>query len=281
MTRIIPRLDVKGGNLIKGIHLEGLRVLGKPEVYAQAYYHAGADELLLVDSVASLYGRNGMLDVVQRVATDVFIPICVGGGIRSIEDIRQALRAGADKVLINTAAHRRPGFISDAAEIFGSSTIVVAVEAIMAGGSYAAVTDNGRELTGRAAIAWASEAASLGAGEIVATSVDREGTGRGFDRILSAEIRAAVDVPVVAHGGFGRPSDAAGMAVSGLAIASALHYRQAQQLEVDPADYPEGNVDFLLNRRRQGFDLVQPCTIDDVRAGLVDLDAKEGTRAAC
>jgi len=179
--RIIPRLDIKGQNLVKGIHLEGLRVLGKPERFARYYYEQGADELLYVDIVASLYGRNNLLAIIERTAREIFIPLTVGGGLRSIEDIRNALRAGADKVAINTAAVRCPGFLREAAQKFGSSTVVLSIEAIkQPSGNYEAYTDNGRERAGLDVFEWAMRGVELGAGEILVTSVDREGTGLGL-----------------------------------------------------------------------------------------------------
>src|SRR3954454_2811738 len=145
---IIPRLDIKGPNLVKGIHMEGLRVLGKPEHFARHYYESGADELIYMDAVASLYGRNSLLDIVTRTAREIFIPLCVGGGLRTIDDIRTVLRAGADKVSLNTAVIARPEFIREASKQFGSSTIVVSIEAIRhPDGHYEAFTDNGREST--------------------------------------------------------------------------------------------------------------------------------------
>src|SRR5687768_12832896 len=147
--RIIPRLDIKGPNLVKGIHLEGLRVLGKPEAFARHYYESGADELLFVDIVASLYERNNLLPLIERVAGEVFIPLCVGGGLRSLDDIKSVLRAGADKVTLNTAAIRRPQLVHEASRQFGASTIVISIEAIrQPDGRYEAFTDNGRERTG-------------------------------------------------------------------------------------------------------------------------------------
>ena len=147
--RIIPRLDIKGPNLVKGVHLEGLRVLGKPEHFAKYYYEQGADELFYQDVVASLYGRNSLHDIISRTAQEVFIPITVGGRIRSLDDVANILRVGADKVSINTAAHENPDLITNASEIFGISTIVVSIEAIkQADGSYMAFTDNGRNYTG-------------------------------------------------------------------------------------------------------------------------------------
>jgi len=173
--RIIPRMDIKGPNLVKGIHLEGLRVLGQPHDFAKYYYENGADELFFQDVVASLYGRNSMAEIIQKTANEIFIPLTVGGGIRTIEDINNVLRCGADKVALNTAAMGNKDFVRQAAEKFGSSTIVVAIEAIKeTDGRYLAYTDNGREYTGIDAIEWSEEVVELGAGELVITSVDRE-----------------------------------------------------------------------------------------------------------
>jgi len=203
-VRIIPRLDIKGPNLVKGIHLEGLRVLGKPERFARYYYEQGADELLYMDVVASLYQRNSLLEIVSRTSREVFIPLTVGGGLRTLDDVRAVLRAGADKVSLNTAVIREPELIRQASRCFGSSTIVVSIEAIKKGdGSYEAYTDNGRERTSIDAFKWALQAAELGAGEIIVTSVDREGTGKGFDLELTRRIAESVPIPVIACGGAG------------------------------------------------------------------------------
>jgi cyclase len=269
--RIIPRLDIKGANLVKGIHLEGLRVLGKPEQYAQYYVEQGADELMYQDVVASLYGRNSLLDVVSRTARDVSVPLTVGGGIRSIADILALLRAGADKVAINTAAIARPEFIREAAEAFGASTIVVAIEAIRErDGRYLAYTDNGREHTGRDAFEWVEQAASLGAGEIIATSVDREGTGLGYDVDLIRGIRAKVNVPVVAHGGAGRPDDAIAAVQAGadaVCLASILHYKTATTLAKDLQQESEGNLEFV--RGGQSFAKVGRADLSEIRSALL------------
>lgn len=160
--RIIPRLDIKGPNLVKGIHLEGLRVLGKPADFAKYYYEQGADELLFMDVVASLYERNSLHDIISETAKSIFIPITVGGGLRTISDIREVLRAGADKICINTAAIKNPDFIKKASAEFGSSTIVVAIEAIkQPDGVYMAFVDNGREHTGIEVTAWAEDRKSV------------------------------------------------------------------------------------------------------------------------
>ncbi len=228
-VRIIPRLDIKGPNLVKGIRLEGLRVLGDPAFFARHYDAEGADELLYVDVVASLYERNSLLDIVARTARELFIPLTVAGGIRSLDDVRAALRAGADKVAVNTAAIRRPELITEAARRFGSSTIVVSIEAKRVGpGAWEPYVDGGRERSGRDALAWAVEAAERGAGEILVTSVDRDGTCQGLDVELVRRISAAVEVPVIASGGTSSADDAlralTGGAADAVAIGSLLHY---------------------------------------------------------
>ncbi len=250
--RIISRLDIKGPNLVKGIHLEGLRVMGKPELFARHYYEDGADELIFQDSVASLYERNSLSSIITRTAEEIFIPLTVGGGLRSIEDINNALRAGADKVSINTAAVKNPDFIKEAAQKFGSSTIVVAIEAIKEkNGKYLAYIDNGREHTGIEVVEWAQKVTALGAGEILITSVDREGTGEGFDVELTKMVADAVDVPVIAHGGAASPEDILRVievcGVNAVALASILHYDHIRQMaEINSDDYSkEGNISFI------------------------------------
>lgn len=227
--RVIPRLDIKGPNLVKGVQMDGLRVLGKPETFARHYYEHGADELLYMDVVASLYGRASMLAIVERTSGATFIPLTVGGGLRTIEDIRAVLKAGADKVAINTAAVQRPDFIREAAVRFGSSTIVVSIEAKRkTDGQYEAYVDSGRERTGLDAFDWAQRAVGLGAGEIMITSIDRDGTGRGYDIALTRQLADGVPVPVVACGGAGTIDHICEVLVHGHAdavcVASVLHY---------------------------------------------------------
>jgi imidazole glycerol-phosphate synthase subunit HisF len=231
-VRIIPRLDIKGPNLIKGIRLEGLRVMGDPHDFALDYYKAGADELIYMDIVASLYGRNNLSDIIRRAADQVFIPITVGGGIRSVDDARHILRSGADKVAINTAAINRPELIGEIAHHFGSQAMVASIEAkSVSDGKWEAYTDNGRERTGRDVVDWAIEAVERGAGEILLTSVDREGTRKGFETNLIRLVRDQVSVPVIASGGMGVVSDFVSAVVDGgadaVAMADILHYRRA------------------------------------------------------
>jgi len=226
--RIIARLDIKGPNLIKGVHLEGLRVIGDPQTFATRYYESGADELLYIDIVASLYGRNSLADIVARAAQNVFIPMTVGGGLRSVEDVREILRAGADKVAINTAAVARPELISEVAMRFGSQCMVLGIEAKrLTEGKWEAYTDNGRERTGLDVIEWSRKAYELGAGEILLTSVDQEGTRRGFDTELIAQVTKAVPIPVIASGGMGSTEhmiDAFESGADAIAMADILHY---------------------------------------------------------
>ena len=227
--RIIPRLDVKGPNVIKGVHLECLRVVGDPGEIAARYYREGADELLYMDVVASLYGRNNLLDIVEKAAQHIFIPLTVGGGVRSIDDIHKLLRSGADKVAINTHAVKHPEFIREAATAFGSQCIVGSIEAKrMADGKWEAFTDNGRVETGLDAVEWAKRLVELGAGELLVTSVDQEGTAKGFDFELVSRIAPAVSVPVIACGGAGSPRDVVDVVRQGradaVAAAHIFHY---------------------------------------------------------
>lgn len=230
--RLIARLDIKGPNLIKGIHLEGLRVMGSPNEHALRYYEQGADELIYMDCVASLYGRNSLDDIVRSAAKDVFVPITVGGGIRSVEDATRLLRCGADKVAINTAAVARPALITDISRRFGSQCIVLSVEAKQTGdGRWEAYTDNGRERTGLEVIDWVKRGVALGAGEVLLTSVDREGTRKGFDMPLVEAVSREVAVPVIASGGMGNAEDVIDVVVKAgadaVAMADILHYGRA------------------------------------------------------
>lgn len=279
-VRIIPRLDIKGPNVVKGVSLEGLRVVGRPELFARTYYEQGADELVYMDAVASLYGRNSLEDIVRRTAAELFIALTVGGGIRSPDDIRALLRAGADKVAINTAAIRNPRLIEDAARQFGSQCIVISIEARETrDGRYECLTDYGRERTGLDVFEWVQEAVRRGAGEILLTSVDRDGTGAGFDIELTRRVAESVDVPVIASGGAGCVEHVRDVIEAGKAdavcVASILHYHLLGSMAV--ADYPEeGNVDFLKQKvpaaseaahRRRGL---QPVALSELKRAVSD-----------
>jgi len=256
--RLIPCLDVKDGRVVKGVRFVELRDAGDPVAAALAYDAQGADELVFLDITASHEGRATMLDVVRRTAEGIYMPLTVGGGIRSLEDIRTLLRAGADKVSLNTAALERPGLVSEAARAFGSQCIVVAIDALRgaaegepavagrgvaegepseykreaSGGttSWQVFTHGGRRPTGRDAVEWAREVEKLGAGEILLTSMDRDGTGAGYDLALTRAVAEAVSVPVIASGGVGRLEHLREGLVEGRAdaalVASLFHFGQ-------------------------------------------------------
>lgn len=232
--RLIPRLDIKGPNLIKGVHLEGLRVLGDPHEFARRYYEQGADELIYMDIVASLYGRNNLADIVSRTARDVFIPLTVGG-IRSVDDVRALLRAGADKVALNTAAVNRPQLLGEISRAFGAQCVVLSIEAKqVAPGKWEVFTDNGRERTGRDVMEWVAQASELGIGEILVTSVDKEGTRKGFDIPLVTAVMQSTHVPVIASGGMGDMQHLIDLRrqceVDAVAIADMLHYQRTTSI---------------------------------------------------
>jgi cyclase len=202
-VRVIPCLDVDEGRVVKGVNFVDLRDAGDPVELAARYDSEGADELIFLDITASSGNRETMVDVVARTAEQVFIPLTVGGGVRAVEDARKLLRAGADKVSVNTSAVARPELISDLATEFGAKCVVVAIDARVAPGGYEVFTHGGRKPTGLDAVSWAAEAEKLGAGEILLTSMDRDGTKDGFDLELTREVVGACGVPVIASGGVG------------------------------------------------------------------------------
>lgn len=229
--RIIPRLDIKNNTIVKGIHLEGLRVVGVPGEASRRYYEQGADEILYMDTVASLYERNSLNNIIRNVAENVFVPLTVGGGIRTIENVREILRNGADKVAINTAAIKNPSFIKEASQIFGSQCIVASIEAIKKGPQkWEAYIETGREATGVDAIEWAQKVEGLGAGEILITSIDHEGMQNGFEIDLINEIVKRVSIPVIACGGCGHPQHIVDLVkrshVEAVSCASIFHYNK-------------------------------------------------------
>lgn len=202
--RIIPCLDVKEGKVVKGINFVGIKDVGDPVEIAKVYNAEGADELVFLDITASFEERKTMIDVVERTSREVFIPLTVGGGVNSIEDIKNLLRAGADKVSINSAAVRNPSLISEGAESFGSQCIVVAIDGKRrADGGFNVYVKGGREDTGIDAIEWAKKVEELGAGEILLTSMDKDGTRDGFDIEFLNEVLKVVNIPVIASGGCG------------------------------------------------------------------------------
>lgn len=225
--RVIPCLDVKDGRVVKGVNFVSLRDAGDPVEQAAVYDRAGADELTFLDITASHENRDTIVDVVARTAARVFLPLTVGGGIRSVEDIRRLLLAGADKCSMNSAAVARPELIGEAARKFGSQCVVVAVDARRSGDHWEVFTHGGRRGTGIDAIAWCREAERRGAGEILLTSMDRDGTGKGFDLDLLRAASGATRLPLIASGGVGALdhfAEGARAGASGLLAASVFHF---------------------------------------------------------
>ncbi len=227
--RIISRIDVKNEYVIKGIHLEGLRKLGDPNLIAKKYYNQGIDEIIFMDAVAAYYNRNSLSALIEKACEDIFVPITVGGGIRKIEDIQMALNSGADKTAINTAAVKKPDFIKEACEVFGSQCIISSIDVLKKGDKkWEVYIDNGREPTGIDAVDWAKKVEKLGAGEIMLTSIDKEGTKKGFDIELNKKISEVVKIPIISCGGAGSCNDIAnlieGSNIDAVGLASILHY---------------------------------------------------------
>lgn len=236
MKRLIARLDVKGENLIKGIHMEGLRVIGDPQMYATDYYLGGADELLYIDLVASLYGRSNLIEIVTRACENIFIPLTVGGGVRGVEDARKLFIAGADKVAINTAAVANPIVLTEISQEFGAQCIVLSIEAKRKqDGSWEVLTECGRQSTGLEVGEWLNTAQRHNIGEVLVTSVDCDGARSGFDEALIEYACRHSSVPVVASGGFGSLNDACVAFEKGadaIAVGSALHFKKTSLIDI-------------------------------------------------
>ena len=230
--RVIARLDVKGQNLIKGVNLEGLRVIGDPNEFALKYYNENADEILYIDPVASLYGRSKLTDIIKKSCKNIFIPITVGGGIKNLQDVEDLLKSGADKVSVNSAAVREPLLIKKAANTFGSQCIVLAIDAYKDANNkksgYNVSTHGGKQKTELDALEWAVLGVKLGAGELLLTSMNSDGTKSGYDLTLTSIISNNVSVPVIASGGAGKPLDMVNVVLKGGAsavlAASIFHY---------------------------------------------------------
>ena len=227
-ARVIPCLDVDNGRVVKGVKFKEIRDAGDPVLVAKAYEEQGADELVFLDITASSDNRNTMIDVVRKTADTCFMPLTVGGGIRNVQNIREMLLAGADKVSLNTAAILNPNIIDEASKKFGNQCIVVAIDAKQRGKSWSVYTHGGRKITQLDAIEWAKEVVDRGAGEILLTSMDRDGTKEGYDIDLTSAISESVDVPVIASGGVGNPTHMAeginlGKA-SAVLVASIFHF---------------------------------------------------------
>lgn len=285
-VRVIGKLDIKGPNLIKGLELDGQRVLGKAWDFAKTYNLEGIDELFFQDTVASLYRRNSLKDIIRQTAQEVFIPFTVAGGIRSLNDIKEILHAGADKVAINTAAIENPGLIKEASRVFGSQCIVSSLEVFKkSNGKYEVWSDYGREPSGIEALEWAQRMEELGAGEIFLTSINRDGRGEGYDLELVNKIATKVSIPVVACGGAGEEKHVLDVIKDGkadaVAVASMFHYHYLKDLN-DEKEYRKtlmslrmgehmdsGNMDFIFEGYGHVKDLfVRPTTISQVKKYL-------------
>ena len=259
--RIIPNLDIKNGLLIKGINLEGLRVLGDPYDFAKFYYECGADEICYVDNVATLYGTNDLKKFISRTAKDLFVPMTVGGGIRSVEDIRQILSYGADKVCLNSQLIKTPNLILKAKKIFGSSTLCAIVETIKIDNNYFISCSNGRDLVRKDPLSWAQNLEDLGIGEIFLTSVNKEGLKNGFDINIVEKISDKLKIPVIAHGGAGNFNHVKKIIkdtnIDGVAISSLFHYEAAPYFIKNLKKI--GNTHYLqtLKKKRKKINLIK------------------------
>ena len=236
MQRIIARLDIKNSHVIKGIHLEGQRKIGNPLEIAKKYYQNSVDEILIMDSVASLYDRNNIFDMISQACKSVFVPITMGGGIRSIDDVKAALNSGADKVAINSAIVNNPELVNEISNIYGSQILVASIEAKQKNNNWEVFINNGREPTGINVINWAKELERRGIGELLVTSIDKEGTQRGFDLELYSSLGKEVNVPIIASGGAGNINHIKYLDkntnVQGIALASVLHYEKLEVNEI-------------------------------------------------
>ena len=252
IKRIIARLDIKNNFLVKGIHLEGLRILGYPEFFAEKYFNENIDEIILQDVVASLYKRNQLSSLTKKITKNVFSPITVGGGIRSIDDIKEVLINGADRVSINTAAINSKNFIKKAVKIFGSSTITITIESLKVDGNYKIYSNTGRTETNIDIFDWIKEVQDLGVGEIILSSINNEGTGKGFDLNLYEKASNMGKIPLLAHGGARNFDDVyklfVNSDVSGVIIASAFHFNYYKKLLPKKEILHQGSTTFLSDK---------------------------------
>jgi Imidazoleglycerol-phosphate synthase len=251
LIRIIPKLDIKNGLLIKGINLEGLRVLGNPYEFAEFYYKSGADEICYIDNVATLYGTNNLQKFVTLTSKNIFVPLSVGGGIKTIKDIELMLNSGADKVSINSAAIDDINFIYDAAKKFGSSTIVTNIETVKINNKYYISKSNGRDIVNINPVSWAKKIQDYGSGEIFITCVNNEGLQSGFDINIISKICKNVNIPIIAHGGAGKFEHVLKVInetnISGVSLSSLLHYGIFNKFNFKSKNV--GNINFLENNR--------------------------------
>ena len=274
LKRIIARIDVKGGRLIKGVRFEGLRVLGDPREAAFKYYESGADEIFYSDAVASLYGRNSLTELVKATAKEVFIPITVGGGIRSIKDVEKILASGADKIAINTASVENKSIIRELANVFGAQCIVASIQARKSSDkSWEVMTNSGRERSGINVRDWVKEVQDQGAGEIIITSIDMDGTCNGFDNELLSLVKPLVSVPMIFGGGIAKTKDIKKLisekSISGISIGAALHYNKINLREVK-SELRLSSTNYHVRNNKEDSESNQRYMLKDISIGILD-----------
>ena len=269
IKRIIARLDIKNNFLVKGMHLEGLRILGYPEFFAKKYFEENIDEIIFQDVVASLYKRNQLSSFTNKISKNVFVPITVGGGIRNVNDIREILVNGADRVSINTAAVNDKNFIKESVKLFGSSTIAITIETLKIGEKYKVYTDSGRTETNINAFDWIKELQEIGVGEIILTSINNEGTGKGFDLNLYEKASSVCKISLLAHGGAKNPEDVyklfTNTDVEGAIIASAFHFNYYKELLAKKEISLQGSTNFLIDKNYKNIFF---CGVKDLKKYL-------------
>jgi imidazole glycerol-phosphate synthase subunit HisF len=249
--RIISKLEIKGPNLVKGVNLEGMRVLGKPDQFSELYYREKIDELYYQDTVASLYGRNSLFELIEKVSKLIFIPLCVGGGVKNLKDIYNLLKVGADKVSINKQALEKPNFLYEASKKFGKANICVSIETIWINNDYYCFYDNGRNFSGVKLLDWIKKIDKIGVGEICITFVDKDGTGDGFDIETLKKIENLTNIPLIVHAGAGNKKQVYELLTKtkfdGVSISSLFHYYYIHNLiKISKKEYEdEGNIDYL------------------------------------
>ncbi|MEC8074303.1 MAG: imidazole glycerol phosphate synthase cyclase subunit [Pseudomonadota bacterium] len=265
--RIISRFDIKGPNLVKGVNLEGLRVIGKPEFFADLYYKDNIDEIIFQDCVASLYGRNNLKNIISKVSKNIFVPLTVGGGLRNLKDVKNVLHAGADRVSINSEGIKNPKFIDELVKEFGSSTIACQIQVQKKlDRNYLCFYENGRQETDLDPLEWAMKLQDMNVGEIILTFINFDGTGKGFDNKLIKELRNKLDIPLVVSGGIGNKLQVLETFknnVDGVAVSSAFHYFYLKQnLDIIRSEkYSEGNLDYInnidINELKNNFSIIE------------------------
>ena len=263
--RIIPKLDIKNFNLVKGVHLEGLRVLGDPKKFAEQYYNDGADELIYHDVVASLYQQNNISELIKRTSKNIFLPMVAGGGINGLDQAEEILKSGADRIFINSAAIENPKLINEIVKYFGSSTLVISIEFVNMDGKFLCRKDFGREETNKNLIDWAKETLDRGAGELLLTSIDRDGTGTGFDISAAEKISKNVKSPYILNGGIASLKHIDEILncsnPSGLAISSVFHYSNLDDSFSKEQD--EGNID--IKKKKTNYKSFKKISIKQIK----------------